>query len=1053
MATISEYLNKNVAGVINTLVGVWVRVSNNKTAATFVSTGVTDGNGLFTINNVPAGLYTIATGPSNTGPWTNTGDNFFNVPDEPYTVNVMDYGAKGDGVTDDTTAIEAAFTAAGSTNKILFPAGNFVYNGAGLGTGRYNIEGVGYEGIATTHTGGTSITLGASSYFLSYNGFVTSLFLKGIKFRGGLGAIYFNGTGANVGMDYIVENCYFSNYTQTAIGHTHSDMPDWKIVRCTFFGANSTSTIGVALAGYVDHCSVISCEFSSNKVHLKAGLSGNNLIVSDCDFLQWGGGSGRINIWIVPNPSFVNAGAGLLITASKFGNENQDATDYRVVYADELAGTDFTAKLPNLASDSVGYISGHTITDSKISGNFAIPIIYSTTPNVLACNYSGVIDGTAPSYIIQFRTVPLAGDRNNTNNIFGPFSFQDGPTIQTIPASNAIGVGTFIDPNGFFSSNANAPSHILGMNDGIEYVNLLSTPATSFLFGGSSSVGATDSLGGTDAVTATMPIGTSIYASPAVMTVGMPVWIEFELKSGGGTPLSFIEVEIDLSNVPHWRRTVPLLSSWRRYQFLYIPRVTNVDALAFINTTGSSGTFMFGRARMYHARQPYSNVLSQGANIYGNLALVTATSRIVPGSTSLSLRNNANNADNLIITDAGAATFRSTVGGITTLTATTLGGTLSTAAQTNVTSVGTLTSLTTSGNVTFSGSTAGTNTSGSLSITANNTPASGGRAEHIWIAGTLTQSTNNSTMVQVRLDATTFAGGGFAALNGAIGLDVEAQNFVSTGTAPAKASAISFGMPTIGTTTNTGISMGTTIAGAFGFFEAGTLTQIVNAGTMEQIRLGATVFAGGAFTAGNARGLLIDGAGWTFTGTQPVNGDALFINMPTIGTGRNVGIAIGGSPPTGTYGIYQVSTDANVFGGGVSVGGNLTLTTAVSRIVPGATSLSLRNNANNADNLIIVDAGDATLRGSFTMSDAKNIILGSTTGNQIGTAITQKMGFYGATAIAQRAGAAQVAVITTASTNAAPFGYATGAQADALVTLVNELRAWAVAQGFIKGAA
>ncbi len=75
------------------------------------------------------------------------------------------------------------------------------------------------------------------------------------------------------------------------------------------------------------------------------------------------------------------------------------------------------------------------------------------------------------------------------------------------------------------------------------------------------------------------------------------------------------------------------------------------------------------------------------------LILSTAVSLIVPGVTSLSLRNNADDADNLIITNAGAVTFRSTVGGITTLTATTLAGTLSTAAQTNVTSLGTLTAL------------------------------------------------------------------------------------------------------------------------------------------------------------------------------------------------------------------------------------------------------------------------------------------------------------------------------------------------------------------------
>jgi len=89
----------------------------------------------------------------------------------------------------------------------------------------------------------------------------------------------------------------------------------------------------------------------------------------------------------------------------------------------------------------------------------------------------------------------------------------------------------------------------------------------------------------------------------------------------------------------------------------------------------------------------------------------------------------------------------------------------------------------------------------------------------------------------------------------------------------------------------------------------------------------------------------------------------------------------------------------------------------------------------------------------FTITDAKDVVLATGTGTKFGTGTTQKMGFYGVAPIAQRAGAAQTAVVTTASTQTTPWGFSTQAQADAIVTLVNELRAWAVAQGFIKGSA
>lgn len=70
-----------------------------------------------------------------------------------------------------------------------------------------------------------------------------------------------------------------------------------------------------------------------------------------------------------------------------------------------------------------------------------------------------------------------------------------------------------------------------------------------------------------------------------------------------------------------------------------------------------------------------------------------------------------------------------------------------------------------------------------------------------------------------------------------------------------------------------------------------------------------------------------------------------------------------------------------------------------------------------------------------------------------GGSTSQKFGFYNATPIAQRAGAAQAAVVTTAATQTTPYGFATQAQADNLVALANELRAALVALGLIKGAA
>lgn len=74
-------------------------------------------------------------------------------------------------------------------------------------------------------------------------------------------------------------------------------------------------------------------------------------------------------------------------------------------------------------------------------------------------------------------------------------------------------------------------------------------------------------------------------------------------------------------------------------------------------------------------------------------------------------------------------------------------------------------------------------------------------------------------------------------------------------------------------------------------------------------------------------------------------------------------------------------------------------------------------------------------------------------GYTVGQAATDLVGFYGATPIAQRASSAQAAVAATGASNSTPYGFTTAAQADAIVTLVNELRAALVAAGIIKGAA
>lgn len=61
---------------------------------------------------------------------------------------------------------------------------------------------------------------------------------------------------------------------------------------------------------------------------------------------------------------------------------------------------------------------------------------------------------------------------------------------------------------------------------------------------------------------------------------------------------------------------------------------------------------------------------------------------------------------------------------------------------------------------------------------------------------------------------------------------------------------------------------------------------------------------------------------------------------------------------------------------GITATGNISLTTAASSIIPGSTSLTFKNNANNASNLILGDSGLITVRNSLVWNATEARIVG-----------------------------------------------------------------------------
>lgn len=95
-------------------------------------------------------------------------------------------------------------------------------------------------------------------------------------------------------------------------------------------------------------------------------------------------------------------------------------------------------------------------------------------------------------------------------------------------------------------------------------------------------------------------------------------------------------------------------------------------------------------------------------------------------------------------------------------------------------------------------------------------------------------------------------------------------------------------------------------------------------------------------------------------------------------SGSGVLIHSAGATPLvfGTNDVERARIDAT---GTQITAGTLRFSPAVSQIVPGATSLSLRNNANSADNILITDAGAVTIRALLTALAGLTITAGNLT--------------------------------------------------------------------------
>ena len=326
-----------------------------------------------------------------------------------------------------------------------------------------------------------------------------------------------------------------------------------------------------------------------------------------------------------------------------------------------------------------------------------------------------------------------------------------------------------------------------------------------------------------------------------------------------------------------------------------------------LNTAGqvtATGNITGGNLQTARLISAAGNVSGGNLNVTGNIVDTGALTIITGASGNVSLAPNGTNV--LVTTTTGAniagtlnATGNANVGnlGATTVTATILTGTLSTAAQTNITSVGTLGSLSVSGNITGGNIT----TAGNLAIptaTANtNTTQAATTAFVVGQAGALTPVTIGTAAVGTSLKyaredhthsgvGSAVAGTGISvsAATGAVTFTNSGVTSVVAGTNIAVSAATGAVTVSVTGTVPTATTAATvTTAAQPNITSVGTLTSVSSSGNVTG---GNLVTAGQLSATGNITGGNITVTNVTGTGSLNTAGNINFTNAEASDTAK-----------------------------------------------------------------------------------------------------------------------------------------------------------------------
>ena len=538
-------------------------------------------------------------------------------------VSVKDFGATGDGVTDDSAAFQlalnyanaVAFAAVGTsypmgTARVTIPAGKYIIN-TGLTATNLNCQIVG-DGREVVE-----IKLGAGIYFLTVSASIYQTLLKGISFNAGAGALINTTTAVNVLGLKEIQSCNFNDYTVCAIGSLSADSPYWEIQNCLFYG--TTASKGIVLSGDNSGSLIQNNSFLLNRYHIKLFNGGLKVNITDCDFIRFVAGGGApvlTDIWLVPKATITNAGNGFLCSANSFGNENLNALDYRVLYADEAAGTDAFDK-NHATTLSTGFVVSNRIINNYVSAgaSHGKGFVYSYTPNVYTLELDNQYILNYP-YLLEFDAlVTVSNDRLVDSSTFITNKVRSFSEIGFGAASNAKLAKSVNDPwDLLYGSTDYQQTQTSGYDSSL--VDLWTTATSgvnAFTLTNATRVAGTDSAADADAAEITFTTSAGLcYGYMATPTNGRLTFAEIEIKSGATQSVTKVTVRVreDTGGIVAKRVLSLIPNVWQRIKIPFVVRTyaSPLSLQVVADTTdfsaGVRDRIQIGRARVYHAAEP-----------------------------------------------------------------------------------------------------------------------------------------------------------------------------------------------------------------------------------------------------------------------------------------------------------------------------------------------------------------------------------------------------------------------------------------------------------------